>query len=845
MPFPRKDSRPTHIPLPVTSPGPVGYPYGASVPNSAISLESPSREGVYTSPSPTDSEERLIPPSSNAGVGLRALGRPRLGSSGMLAPSPLRQQQAGSTSTFRTFVEPTSTPPQKIDGFGTFSLSADPSMWATETAANFPEPDDELHNPDPKRDRKNDNMPVFSARGVLNVGCLFVLTTGIFALFTGYPIISHYTRPQLSTVGVNATGQVPIMPGNFGMIDKDTPLEAHTKTSYTYGQEYQLVFSDEFSVDGRTFYPGDDPYWEAVDLHYWQTNNLEWYDPSAITTQGGNLVITFSQKPTHGLNYEGGLLSTWNKFCFTGGILEVNATLPGASNIYGLWPAVWSMGNLGRAGYGASLEGLWPYSYNSCDVGTLPNQTFPDGTPVANTEGNDAHNNGALSYLPGQRLSACTCDADVDGAPLLHPGPKNSDGTYVGRASPEIDVLEAAVDPKTLIGHVSQSAQWAPFDYQYLWANTSSNFKIYNPEVAKLNTYVGGVFQQASSVVADTNQGCYELSGGFVLVSAVLDAEADEQGRCASIYGYEYQPGSDGFITWISDGVPSWTIMAAGLGPNAISGASQRLISEEPMYVILNLGMSRNFGPISDELTFPAHFLIDYVRIYQPKNQINVGCDPPDYPTAEYIQTYIEAYTNPNLTTWEVKDPNAFGEDLRAENVHYLGEGRVGCVYGLTSAATGKVVAAVKAPKPRYIHLDPADEIMSLKQVGYFYAANFATITYSNDIKKNTPLLFMVYRDGVSAPETDGWHQYVSPTEDLSLSPGMDVAACEQFWNTLVQSIADRLLEYAKQGAFTYEFNYGNVLFKKDYPQNPTVVVVDWGYSQVIKEPSADEITEV
>ena len=32
-----------------------------------------------------------------------------------------------------------------------------------------------------------------------------------------------------------------------------------------------LVFSDEFNVDGRTFYPGDDPFWEAVDLHYWGT----------------------------------------------------------------------------------------------------------------------------------------------------------------------------------------------------------------------------------------------------------------------------------------------------------------------------------------------------------------------------------------------------------------------------------------------------------------------------------------------------------------------------------------------------------------------------------------------
>jgi hypothetical protein len=32
--------------------------------------------------------------------------------------------------------------------------------------------------------------------------------------------------------------------------------------------------------------------------------------------------------------------------------------LPGVNNALGLWPAVWSMGNLGRVGYGASLDGL-------------------------------------------------------------------------------------------------------------------------------------------------------------------------------------------------------------------------------------------------------------------------------------------------------------------------------------------------------------------------------------------------------------------------------------------------------------------------------------------------------
>ena len=79
-----------------------------------------------------------------------------------------------------------------------------------------------------------------------------------------------------------------------------------------------------------------------------QTNNLEWYDPAAITTKNGALEITLSAKQTHGLNYQGGLMSTWNKFCFTGGLVLVSVSLPGANNVAGLWPAVWSMGNLGE-----------------------------------------------------------------------------------------------------------------------------------------------------------------------------------------------------------------------------------------------------------------------------------------------------------------------------------------------------------------------------------------------------------------------------------------------------------------------------------------------------------------
>ena len=70
-------------------------------------------------------------------------------------------------------------------------------------------------------------------------------------------------------------------------------------------------------------------------------------------------------------------------------------------------------------------------------------------------------------------------------------------------------------------------------------------------------------------------------------------------------------------------------------------------------YIIANLGMSYNFGPVDlADLPFPVHLRVDYVRVYQPADAVNIGCDPADYPTADYIQQYIEAYTNPNLTTW-------------------------------------------------------------------------------------------------------------------------------------------------------------------------------------------------
>ncbi|KAG8933412.1 hypothetical protein FRC01_009408 [Tulasnella sp. 417] len=506
--------------------------------------------------------------------------------------------------------------------------------FTTIGAQSGPEPDDYIHNPDPRRDRKNDRGgTVFTQRGVANLGCLIFLTVGLVALFGGYPIVTYVLNHPMTTLGAynlggtNGSGQVPTMNGNWDLIDKDTPQEAYTIASYQDGSDYELVFSDEFNQDGRTFYPGDDPYWEAVNLHYWGTNDLEWYDPEQITTKDGNLVITLEDKPRDDLNYTGGMMSTWNKFCFTGGLIMINASMPGSSATGGLWPAVWTMGNLGRAGYGATLDGMWPYSYDECDVGTLPNQTRADGTPEAAATG--GWEGEPLSYLPGQRLSACTCAEDD----ALHPGPIKSDGTYKGRSAPEIDIVEMQVEKD--IAHASMSAQFAPYNAKYTWDNSTTN-ALFHSDLFKLNSYRGGIWQMTTSGVGLIDQNCFELLDG-----------------CYKTYGFDYKPGNDGFITWVYDDAPAWTVMATGLGPDLDTEIGQRPIPEEPMYIITNLGMSKGFSPVEfDELTFPAHFKIDWIRVYQPKDAKNVGCDPDGFPTTPYINQYIEAYSNPNLTTW-------------------------------------------------------------------------------------------------------------------------------------------------------------------------------------------------
>lgn len=51
-------------------------------------------------------------------------------------------------------------------------------------------------------------------------------------------------------------------------------------------------------------------------------------------------------------------------------------------------------------------------------------------------------------------------------------------------------------------------------------------------------------------------------------------------------------------------------------------------------------------------MVFPAEMLIDYVRVYQRDGETNIGCNPPDYPTTDYINNHLEAYSSAYQTSF-------------------------------------------------------------------------------------------------------------------------------------------------------------------------------------------------
>ena len=544
-------------------------------------------------------------------------------------------------------------------------------------------------------------------------------------------------------------------------VDRDSPQHAKRTVSLADGREQTLVFSDEFSVDGRSFRDGRDPRWTSIHKDDYTNFALQFYNQDLVTTTNGYLNIssviqdiTFDindvlnqQQTRQTKNYQSGMVQGWNKFCFTGGILEIRAKLPGKAYVGGLWPAMWLLGNLARATYVGSSNNVWPWSYNTCSA----------------------------ELQPQQLISACNTVNHYN----LH--------AKQGRGAPEIDLLEAMPGHEKLVNtpihkpYFSTSLQVAP----------GSNIEDYRPTVAEVppegfwydrgleygpNTsiniffygmHLSGSTKQASyladAISANTNLEpthfesfhTYRLEWEPYSVAA-LDSDddgvqardekskshgPDDPAPTASPTHKSFNQARDGgaeevggYIKWYLDDEFLYSIDTMTL---AKTGA---IIPQEPMYVILNTALSSTWGfpspcpencpcdcfdcreercqcgcPAEMCSNFPAHFLIDYVRVYQRQNGDTggkghvVGCSPPLHPTKTYIKGNADLFMKKGdvepLLPVQTGGTECENAGTRSESAFRDPKGYVSFL-GVCSNIFGSPVVLIKSPlRPQSQHL--------------------------------------------------------------------------------------------------------------------------------------------
>ena len=443
--------------------------------------------------------------------------------------------------------------------------------------------------------------------------------------------ITHAPSPDYPT---SWTDTVETPEPLSGWVDSDTASDVQTRT--LNGETLTLVFSDEFNEEGRDLGPGKDAKWEAVDLHYSATNDDEIYKPSGVTVSGGYASIKFEVNTTYDLGntekaFKSAMLQGWNKFCFTGGYLEARMNQPGKATTSGIWSAFWTLANLGRAGYLDSTDGMWPFTYDHCDAVASEGQAAWENT-----------NQGP------QNFSACK-DFNAE----------YGFQSYVGRGVAEVDVFELVVPPKWYNAkrpaHLSTSLQLSPKIPPNTThgggltgdcSNTSDtctgiHFYPHNGHNTGMNTWCmqpGYPSAETTDVLGNQLQDCISAE------SDVYDTHFEEQ----HTYGMWIEPGE--WVAWYLDGVLLFNATKDALtnktNPyNSSEAVGSRQVPVEPMYIILNVASSENnFLPRDPDLELPVYMHVDWVRLYQNTGRHSVGCDPPDYPTATYINKNLDKF---------------------------------------------------------------------------------------------------------------------------------------------------------------------------------------------------------
>jgi hypothetical protein len=399
------------------------------------------------------------------------------------------------------------------------------------------------------------------------------------------------------------------------------------------------------------------------------------------------------------------MLQSWNKFCMREGAIEISARLPGRHSQAGLWPAFWLMGNLGRATYTRSTDGLWPWNYEEC---------------APTTAECDA------SQCTLQRISACD------------PNPGFGLNPYQGRGAPEIDVLEAmpgsgnrsyAGDYEYGCPAADQSARMAAFNMKPFVSTSliaapglphgsdqrpaKGCLPVNGTEWYPSFNHAGGSFfgdaAPSGSLMVSANYEFWgddfsDYGGGHTLQTDAFSANTalgETHFSTHHVYRVEWRSGPEGFVRWSLDGEAQFEVAESTLsqrrafsfnGTMANATMGPRTVPTEPMYVILNIDAAPQWGwlshypgfdcggceccfdcsrsactrcmrpdPDTGEMTnyfawfaefcesLPTTYSIDWVRAYQPTEatESQLLCDPPSHPTRRWIAAHEEDYKLP------------------------------------------------------------------------------------------------------------------------------------------------------------------------------------------------------
>lgn len=448
------------------------------------------------------------------------------------------------------------------------------------------------------------------------------------------------------------------------------PTTSETSSPNSILPTYRLVFSDEFNIDGRNFQDGSDPKWTALDKNDYTNDALHYYSPDNAFTKNGELVIqTLAEtitfvgfNDTSGKNeisqkhFKSAMLQTWNKFCFTGGIVEAEIQLPGKHNVGGLWPAFWLLGNMARHTYVGSTNHVWPWSSNNC------------------TE--KAH------YA--QRINGCMHSQ--------HYGLQKG----MGRGAPEIDIFEVQAGPiRRNEGVFLQSPVGQPFmstSYQVAPGRPSNRpgggtwpgpGQWYEGLRGGVNTSLNILFYgDYNHFRGDTDDKDYWSDA--ISYNHQLD-ERHFQSKFKYRVEWELPEDGDG-LNEKSDGYIRWFLNDRFVleinGTGIVNAGLGSTISTEPMYIIMNTAVSKQWGfpstcpancpckeydcnsnkfqeicgfspgfcdMMTNKTAIPS-YRVNYVRVYQdptnPKHK--VGCSTPERPTRKYIEAHQELYKTKN-----------------------------------------------------------------------------------------------------------------------------------------------------------------------------------------------------